>query len=106
MIKRDDFNFETINFPFREGDVPRSPSYDVYISQLIRFSILCSNVSNFNNRNQFLTAKLLKQCYRFHKIHKAISKFYQIRLELIVKYNIGLKLFCNRAYLSQYFMVV
>ena len=62
MIKRDDFNFEIINFPFLEGDVPRSPSYDVYISQLIRFSILCSNVSNFNNRNQFLTAKLLKQC--------------------------------------------
>ena len=68
MIKRDDFNFEIINSPFREGDVPRSPSHDVYISQLIRFSILCSNVSNFNNRNQFLTAKLLRQCYRFHKI--------------------------------------
>ena len=31
MIKRDDFNFEIVNFPFLDGDVPRSPSYGVYI---------------------------------------------------------------------------
>ena len=24
---RDDFNFEIVNFPFLDGDVPRSPSY-------------------------------------------------------------------------------
>ena len=36
--KRDDFNFEIVNFPFLDGDVPRSPSYGVYITQLIRFA--------------------------------------------------------------------
>ena len=36
--KQDDFNFEIVNFPFLDGDVPRSPSYGVYISQLIRYS--------------------------------------------------------------------
>ena len=30
--KRDDLNFEIVNFPFLDGDVPRSPSYGVYIS--------------------------------------------------------------------------
>ena len=35
--KRDDFYFEIVNFPFLEGDVPRSPSYGVYISQLSVF---------------------------------------------------------------------
>ena len=30
--KRDDFNFEIVNFPFHDGDVPRSPSYGVYIT--------------------------------------------------------------------------
>ena len=74
--KRDDFNFEIVNFPLLDGDVPRSPSYGVYISQLIRFARVCSNVDDFNNRNLFLTAKLLKQGYRFHKIWKAFSKFY------------------------------
>ena len=34
--KRDDFNFEIVNFPFLDGDVPRSPSYGVYISQVER----------------------------------------------------------------------
>ena len=54
--KRDDFNFEIVNFPFLDGDVPRSPSFDVYISQLIRFARVCSNVDAFNNRNLFLTS--------------------------------------------------
>ena len=75
--KRDDFNFEVVNFPFLDGDVPRSPSYGVYISQLIRFARVCPNVDDFNNINCFLTAKLLKQGYRYHKIRKAFSKFYR-----------------------------
>ena len=87
--KRDDFNFEIVNFPFLDGDVPRSPSYGVYMSQLIRFARVCSNVYDFNNRNLFLTAKLLKQGYRYHKLLKAFSKFYHGHSELIVKYNIG-----------------
>ena len=89
--KRDDFNFETVNFPFLDGDVPRSPSYGVYISQLICFARVCSNVDDFNNRNLFLTAKLLKQGYRYHKIGKAFSTFYHRHSELIVNYKIGLK---------------
>ena len=51
--KRDDFNFEIVNFPFLDVDVPRSLSYGVYISQLIRFARGCSNVDDFNNRNLF-----------------------------------------------------
>ena len=45
---------------FLDGDVPRRPSYGVYISQLIRFARASSHVTDFNNRNKFLTAKLLK----------------------------------------------
>ena len=55
---------------------PCSPSYGVYIAQLIRFSRVCSYVDDFINRNVFLTAKLLKQGYRYHKIRKAFSEFY------------------------------
>ena len=89
--KRDDFNFEIVNFPFLDGDVPRSPTYGVYISQLICFARVCSSFEDFNNRNLFLTAKLLKQGYRYHKIRKAFSKFYYRHSEFIVKYNIVLK---------------
>ena len=36
VSKRDDFDFDIVNFPFLDGDAPRSTSYGVYISQLIR----------------------------------------------------------------------
>ena len=32
--KRDDFDFDILNFLFLDGDVPRRPPYEVYISQL------------------------------------------------------------------------
>ena len=42
--KRDDFDFDIVNFPFLDGDVPRRTSYGVYISQLIRFARASSNL--------------------------------------------------------------
>ena len=65
--KRDDFDFDIVNFPFLDCDVPRRPSYGLYISQLIRFARVCSHVDDFNTRNKCLTAKLLKLGYRYHK---------------------------------------
>ena len=50
-----------------DGDVPRRPSYGVYISQLIRFARVCQ-VEDFNARNKCIIAKLLKQGYRYHKL--------------------------------------
>ena len=89
--KQDDFNFGMVNFPFLDGDVPRRPSYGVYISQFIRFARTSLHVNNFNNRNKFLTAKLLKQGYRFHNLHKAFSKFCRRHFDLFEKYHVSLK---------------
>ena len=52
------------------------------------FARECSNVDDFNKRNLFLTAKLLNQGYRYHKLRKTFSKFYHRNSDLIVKYNI------------------
>ena len=89
--KRDDFDFEIVNFPFLDGDVPRSTSYGVYISQLIRFARASSYVADFNTRNKMLTQKLLKQGYRYHKLRKTFSKFYRRYYDLISKFQVGLK---------------
>ena len=35
--KRDDFDFDIVNFPFLDGDVPRSASYGVYIFSTYSF---------------------------------------------------------------------
>ena len=38
-----------------------------------------------------LTAKLLRQGYRYHKLRKAFSKFYRRHFDLVSKYNVGCK---------------
>ena len=52
-------NFEIVNFPFLGGEVPRSPSYGVKISQPIYFSRACSNEIDFNNRNHFFVCLVI-----------------------------------------------
>ena len=73
--KLDYFDFEIVNFPFLDGDVPRSTSYGVYITQLICFARASSYVADFNTRNKLLTQKLLKQGYGYHKLRKTFSNF-------------------------------
>ena len=89
-------------------NIPQRPSYGVhvYISQLIRFARAFSHVTDFNNRNKFLTAKLLKQGYRYHKLRKEISKFYRRHFELIEKYHVSLKTLCNKVFVIQNFMEI
>ena len=50
--KRGDFHFEIVNFPFLDGDVPRSTFYGVYISLLIRFTRTSSHVADFNTHKK------------------------------------------------------
>ena len=59
--KHDDFDFEIVDFPFSDGDIPRSTSYGVYISQLISFARASNHVADFNTRHKLLSQKLLKQ---------------------------------------------
>ena len=89
--KRDEFDFDIMNFPFLDGNVPRSTSYCVYISQLIRFARVSSHVDDFNTRNKVLTANLPRQGYRYHIIRKEFSKFYRRHYDIVSKYNVALK---------------
>ena len=54
--KRDVFGFLIVNFPWLRGDVPRLPSYGVYVSQLVRLVRCCTSVSDFNSKNLQLTS--------------------------------------------------
>ena len=99
MINGMILTLKIVNFTFPDGDVPQRPSYGVYISQLIHFARASSHVTDFNNRNKFLTAKLLKHGYRYHKLSKAFSKFYRSHFELI-------KNLCNKVFVIQNFMEI
>ena len=79
-----------------DGDVPRSTSYGVYISQLIRFARVSSHVADFNAYYNSLTAELVQQGYRYHKFRKTFSKFYRRHYELVSKFNVGLKILLHQ----------
>ena len=52
---------------------------------------LSSNYRGKLSSNKGLTAKLLQQGYRYHKLRKTFSKFYRQHYELVSKFNVGLK---------------
>ena len=94
--KRDDFDFDIVNFPFLDGDVPRRASYGVYISQLIRFARVCNHVTDFNAPNVGLKTLLSEGLsepefygdlvYKFKKL-KGINDFsFQFR-KIITRYR-------------------
>ena len=56
------------------------------------FVLLEHHVADCNTRNKLLTQKLLKQGYRYNKLHKAFSKFYRRYYDFISKFQVGLKL--------------
>jgi hypothetical protein len=56
-------NFKIINFPNMCTNIPASPAYGVYISQLIRYARASSNYSEFLKRHLHLRNRLLDQGY-------------------------------------------
>ena len=85
--KRDDFGFPIVNFPWLSGDVPRLPSYGIYISQLVRFARCCTSVFDFHSKNFQITSKLLTKGYRYHKLRKTFGKFFRSYSELLSKFG-------------------
>ena len=72
--KRDDFNFPIVNFPFLDSNIPASPAYGVFISQLIRYSRASSEYIDFLARGKLLTSKLLCQGFKCEILIVAIKK--------------------------------
>ena len=67
------------------------------------FARASSHVTDFNNRNKFLAAKLRKQGYRYHRLRKAFSKFYRRHYELIETYHVSLKKLMQQGICNQEF---
>ena len=73
--KRDDFSF-SINFPYLCSNIPSSPAYSVYVSQLIRYARACSAYDQFLNRGRILTNKLLSQGFQQSRLKAEFRKLY------------------------------
>ena len=88
--KRDDFDFSIVNFPHLSSNIPQSPAYGVYISQMIRYARACSTYEHFIYRGKLLTDKLLKQEYRKSRLMSTFRKFYGRYNDLVCDYSVSL----------------
>ena len=93
--KRDDFNFHITHFPFLSSNIPTSPAYGVFISQLIRYALACSSYGCFILKATRLSNKLLEQGYVKERLKSSLRKFYGRYGDLIKQYEISLSQMLN-----------
>ena len=86
--KRDDFNFEIINFPYIESCIPRKSALGVFYSQLIRYGRICSKISSFKITSKGLIDKLRTQGYKIDELRKLSLRFFKEKRDIIDKYEI------------------
>ena len=85
--KPDDFSFHITNFPFLGSNIPTSPAFGVFISQLIRYVRACSWYECFILRATRLSNKLLEQGYVKERLKSSLKKFYGRYVDLIKQYE-------------------
>ena len=80
--KRNDYNFDVINYPFLDGNIPKGQSYGILINQLVRLAQITSSFENFVLDCKCLVHKLEKQnfdiapkCKRFEIF---VNKYFHI----------------------------
>ena len=71
--KCDDFDFHIVNFPLLSSHILSSPSYGVYISQLIRYARCCSYYDDFGYRHKLLVDRLLSQGYERKRLRNSLK---------------------------------
>jgi hypothetical protein len=55
--KHDDLTFPIVNYPFISSNIPASPTYGVYLSQLARFYRACKSLGSDRGKNIYLKSK-------------------------------------------------
>ena len=86
--KCDDFNFHITNFPFLSSNIPSTPGYGVFISQLIRYGRACSSYECFILRAVRLSNRLLGQGYVKERLKSSLRKFYGRYRDLTKQYDV------------------
>ena len=85
--KRNDFNFDIINYPDLNSNVPRNPSYGVFTSQLVRFCDINYERDDFLSDLRTLIQKLVKQNFEPTVLKAKFKKFYGDNLMRWSKYG-------------------
>ena len=85
--KRDNFNFNIVNFPYLSSNIPSGPAYGVYTSQLVRIGRICSNYTEFARRHYKLTQRLIHQDFRYSALCLTFKRFSKKIIQVLDKYG-------------------
>ena len=85
--KRDDFNFNIVNFPYLDSCIPRKPALGIFLSQLIRYARICSKFEDFSIRALTLSKRLQNQGYKVLELRKLVVRFFHERGSLLERYG-------------------
>jgi hypothetical protein len=80
--------FSNSQLPFISTNIPTSPAYEVFISQLIRYSRASAQCSDILDRAQQPTQKLLKQGNVPPRFESSLLQFYSRHHNLNYRYEI------------------
>ena len=88
--KRSEFPFMVINYPFISSNIPRVPSYGVYLAQLIRFCYIFSESNNLVNAFKELNKKLMDQGFVMNTLKRKFKVFTNRYLHLWCKFGMDM----------------
>ena len=93
--KRDDFTFRIVNFPHMDSNIPANPAYGVYISQLVRYAIICTSKGDFMNKLRGLSLRVRQQVFVTNLHQKSLNKFFHRHGLIVMKYGVTLREISN-----------
>ena len=80
--KRDGFGFEVFRYPSIHSNIPDRTLYNVFYSQLVRFSRVCNNMDGFISAFKTLKGRVLSKGAKERILFNTFKKFW-------VKYNVN-----------------
>ena len=86
--KRDDFDFEIVNYPDLSGNIPRRQAYGVYTSQILRYAKVCSEREDYEKSLRTLTGKLIRKGFRKNELENTLSRCYHKYPWIVKKYKL------------------
>ena len=86
--KLDEFNFPIVMFTFPNGNIPVKIGYNVFYSQVLRYSNIYSHVSSFISAVNKLYNLLINRSYDYTKLQREFMELMRNRPEILLKYRI------------------
>ena len=91
--KRNEFNFNVINYPYACGDVPKAPTHGIFVSQLIRFCNMNSSLKNYFDNCKKLYAKLVNQSFEKCRLQCKFEDFCERHILCWSKFGVNIQTF-------------